>query len=167
MNEFPWSKSGKKLLNIINDIIEKEGGRYALAVKITRENAHSYQAEQNEKRQLEIANFLRHNERRFTPAKDKIIIDKWLISTLKEIGLEIGVTLHTVRNRGYKLGLPKRDLTLRGKPEYCKKIKVYYQEPIVFKSITDAAKHLGVSQGNLSKALIKDYLVKGIKVEAA
>lgn len=168
--QFEWSESGKRLLDQIQNIINKNGGRHALAVKIMREDKEHFQAKIKEERRREIGQVYKKRKGYFTAKKDQIIIDHWKTHTLQQIADMIGTNRHlsTISMRGYSLGLPKRDSKTFVKAQKPRPVIILYPDkPKKCYSITEAANELGVTFGYLYKAIKRDYYAKGFKVKFA
>lgn len=166
--DFPWTESGRRLLDIIQGIVRNEGGRHALAAAIMRENREVYNAQLKIERRREIGSVQKVRKNGFNAHKDRFIINHWATHTLKYIANELGVHLSTICVRGYELGLPERSQRTFVKPEKTKPVIVYYQNhQQKFYSITEAAKELNCSTAYINKALGKGYRVKGLKIRLA
>jgi hypothetical protein len=168
--QFEWSESGRRLLDSIQNIITREGGRHALAIKIMREDKDHFIAKIKAERKREIGEVLVKRKGFFTAKKDQIIIDHWRTHTLQQIADLIGTHRHlsTISLRGYALGLPKRNGNDFVKAQKPRPVIIMYpgREKKCY-SITEAANELGATFGYLYKAIQKNYNVKGVKVKFA
>lgn len=164
--EFPWSESGKQLLQTIKSYVEQNGGRVALANQIMREDKESFYERLAQERRSAMPVRQRFQ---FKPEHDRILTENWNARTLKEIGELINYRDHKrILARGKELGLPDRDKYYYREGQRPKSVIVQfgdYEEK--FSSITQAAKGLECTHAYIIKAISKDYHVSGAKVRFA
>lgn len=167
--DYPWTDSGLRLLDIIQGIVQREGGRNQLAVKIMREDKDHYMAQVNEVRRREIGEVQKIRRNGFNKKRDQIIIDHWQTHTLQEIAdMAGGMHLSTISIRGYDLGLPKRSRGIHHLGQKPKPVIIEYPKyEHKCWSITEAAKKLQVSNCYIHKAIKLGYRVKGYKLRFA